>query len=230
MANYRERPYMVRRLHIIGAGGHAREVYQLVADINSTGQQWEVIGFVIEEGYVGTSTLYGVPVLVGIDALRKHADTWVTVAIGSSAVRARLVRSIRDESHCEFATLIHPHALISERARIGEGTQIFPGCIVSTDVTIGDHVIVNSHGNVSHDSIVGDYATLGPRVTLCGRVRIGAGAELGASVTVTPRCTIGANARIGAGAVVVTDLAPEVAAAGVPARPRTATPKPRPES
>jgi sugar O-acyltransferase (sialic acid O-acetyltransferase NeuD family) len=226
MATSRERRTAVRRLLIVGAGGHAREVHQLVADINATEQQWNVVGFLVEEGCAAAGTLYELPVFTGVAALRQNPDAWVTIAVGSSAARARLVRSLRDEADCEFPTLIHPNALVSQRARVGAGAQIFPGCIVNTDVTIGEHVIVNSHGNISHDSILGDYVTLGPSVTLCGRVRIGAGVELGASVTVTPRCTIGANARVGAGAVVVTDLAPDVTAVGIPARPRVATPAP----
>ena len=226
MATSRKRRTTLRRLLIIGAGGHAREVYQLIADINAAEQQWNVVGFLVEEGYNVNRTLYELPVFAGIKALREHADSQVTIAVGSAAARARLARSVRDERDCVFATLIHPSALVSQRARVGAGAQIFPGCIVNTDVTIGDHVIVNSGGKISHDSIVGDYATLGPGVTLCGWVRIGAGVELGASATVAPRCTIGANTRIGAGAVVVTDLAPDITAVGIPARPRKATPTP----
>jgi sugar O-acyltransferase (sialic acid O-acetyltransferase NeuD family) len=210
----------MRKLIICGAGGHAREVFQLVADINATTPRWQVVAFLVEEAFRKLDRLYDLPVIAGLEAFGNHLDAHAVIAIGSPETRRRMAEAIRAENKIEFATLIHPSAWVATRTQMGEGTQIFAGSIINTDVAIGAHVIVNAGGKISHDTIVGDYSSLGPNVTLCGRVRIGSGVDLGATATVIPNCTVGANCRVGAGAVVVTELAAGITAVGSPARPR----------
>lgn len=204
---------------IVGAGGHAREIAQIVADINAQQGTWQICCFAVEREFESGFDIHGVPV-IAIDELPGHLrPAHFVVAVGSSTLRNRLAARITQVSLGRFATLIHPQARVGPRVSIGEGSVIFPGAILTTDIRLGSHVHVNVVGTVSHDCRIGDYSTLGPHACCCGGVALEDGVELGAGAVVLPRMRIGQRSVVGAGAIVTKDLASEVLAVGVPARP-----------
>lgn len=118
-----------------------------------------------------------------------------------------------------FPFQVHPRAMVSPSAKVGEGTMIFAGAAVQTRVRLGVHVVINTRASVDHDSTVGSWAHIGPGATLCGEVEIGEGAQIGAGATIIAGVKVGAHAIVGAGAVVIRDVAPRQRVAGVPAKP-----------
>jgi acetyltransferase EpsM len=91
--------------------------------------------------------------------------------------------------------------------------------VLTTQVEIGSHVVIGAGAIVSHDCRVESFATLAPGSLLAGNVTVESGAELGVGATVLPGRNIGRGALVGAKSAVVQDIAPNVVAAGVPARP-----------
>lgn len=77
------------------------------------------------------------------------------VAIGNPAVRAEWLQRIS-----KLATLIHPRAVVSPSALIGEGSIIEVGAVISTDVKIGKGTIVMANTVVGHNATVGDCCQL----------------------------------------------------------------------
>lgn len=210
----------MRQLVIYGAGGHARELLQVVYDINAERREreWDPLGFLSDDTARLGSELAGLPVLGGIEWLAmQEMPPHVAIAIGSPAGRHQVAKRLQDLV-AGFAGIVHPTVRCGERVQVGVGVQIAAGAIVTVDITLGDFVLLNRAANVSHDCILGDYSSVGPMCSLAGGVHIGRGAELGTGVLVTPGVQIGEGAVIGAGAVVIADVPSNAVAVGVPAR------------
>lgn len=205
-------------LVIFGAGGHARELHQLLEDLNRDQPTWHFIGFLDDNRTLHGSLVHGYPVLGDLDWLRGNPNTALVIGIGSPAARRRIVHAAVSMGHRLFPTLIHPSAQVGGRVSVGEGTVICAGAVVTADVQIGRFVIINVGSTVSHDSVLEDYATLAPGTHIPGRVRVCEGADLGTSATVLPGRTVGPWAVVGAGAVVTKDVPAAVTVVGVPAR------------
>lgn len=212
------------KLIVIGAGSHAKEVSQYVADLSGSGVSVTLRAFVDEQRPAGRWR--GAEVLGGFEALGdfldRHRDAvfHYLTAVGQNAVRRRFVQRIRalERENVVPWTLVHPQAMVGDSVELGEGTCICPGAIVTADVRIGRHCIINVKASISHDCELGDYVNVNPGATVCGNVRLGEGCYLGAGATVIHKVSIGPWSVIGAGAVVVDDLPGYVTAVGVPAR------------
>jgi UDP-perosamine 4-acetyltransferase len=202
------------RVVVIGAGGHAKVVLDILIDRGDV----DLAGCVTAESHA--AALLGVPILGSDDVLPGVLAGGVThafVAIGENRVRATLQRRVVTLGF-SLVNAISRHAVLSARVTLGSGIVIMPGAVINVDTVIGDGAIVNTAASVDHDGQIGAFAHIGPGSTLAGNVTVGEGAFLGAGTTVIPRRTIGAWTTAGAGAVIVRDLPDGVIAVGVPAR------------
>lgn len=203
---------------IFGAGGHARELHQLVEDLNCRRPIWNFVGFLDDNQALHGTAVHGYPVLGDLTWLLHNPTAALVIGVGNPAARKRIVEQARAMGHRLFATLIHPSAQVGGRVSVGEGTVICAGAVVTVDVQIGRFVIINVGSTVSHDSILEDYVTLAPGTHIPGRVRLCEGVDVGTSATVLPGRTVGPWAVVGAGAVVTKDVPANATVVGVPAR------------
>lgn len=163
---------------------------------------------------------YGYPIL-GTDKdarsiHEKYPACAVVITPDIPAVRKRLVDEYASLGF-DFATVIHPSAIVSRTASIGEGSVIQRGASVSSNSRIGRFCKLNVNANVMHDNEVGDYSTIAPNAVLLGCVELEEEVYIGANSTVLPNKVIGRRSIIGAGAVVVNDVKPNCTVVGVPA-------------
>lgn len=135
------------------------------------------------------------------------------ISIGSAQVRKMLVESLDVKT---YPIAIHPSAIVSPRAKLGEGTVVMHGAIVQTCVEAGKHCIINTGASVDHDCKLGDYVHIAPQAILSGAVEVGDGSWIGAGAVVKQCIKIGSNCMIGAGAVVVKDVPDGVTVVGIP--------------
>lgn len=202
-------------LLIIGAGGHAKVVIDVVRAAG-----FEAVAS-LDPAAVG-SHCNGVPVL-GSDALAPELFAGGTrgaaVAIGDNRLRCRIAEQLRDIGFT-FPTLIHPTANVSKSAKIGIGTILMPNAIVNADASIGDFVVINSGAIVEHDCVLGRGAHVAPGTCLGGNVTVGAYALMGIGSTARPGSKIGDNAVVGAGSTVIANIPADCTATGSPARVR----------
>ncbi len=212
----RSRP---ERIVILGAGGHAREVLEILRTCQAQGEPIEPIGFIDENPQNHGRTIDGLPVLgdfgwfYGVDI---H-DIAVICALGNPKVARKLVHKAKSLG-VRFTNAISPRAWISPRALVGRGVIIFPNVIVNTGASIGDFVTLNVAVTVSHDTVVGDFCNINPGAHLAGNVQVQEGCYIGMGAHVIQGITIGEWSVIGAGAVVIRDIPPHVTAVGVPAK------------
>lgn len=176
---------------IYGASGHGKVVEDIV---EAMGQK--VSCFVDDNQSV--DSVHGIPV---IHRYQPTAEP-VIIAIGSNATRKRLAEKL--EAH--YAIAVHPSAVVSPRANIGDGTVVMAGAIVQTDAVIGNHCIINTGASVDHECRIGNFAHLSPHATLCGNVAVGEGTWIGAGATIIQGIHIGKWAVVGAGSVITNDV------------------------
>jgi sugar O-acyltransferase (sialic acid O-acetyltransferase NeuD family) len=205
---------MGQRLVILGAGGHARAVADVAAAAG-----WTLAGFTDRGGADRARHVVGddaaVASLVAIRAVDAGA-----VGVGNSALarRAVLFEHLRNIGVATPA-LIHPRAVVSGTAHIGDASVVFGGVVVGAGVEVGINTVLYSGTVVEHGSRIGDHAYLSPGAILSGGVTVEPGAFIGAGAVVLPGVTIGKAAVVAAGAVVTSDVLPGTTVLGVPARP-----------
>lgn len=198
---------------IIGGGGHAKVVIESLRAAGKTAA-------VIVDADPTPREVLGVPVVgddLKLPALREQGFSELFVAIGSNRLRQKLGGKAR-ELGFTLVNAIHPSAVISPSARIGEGVAVMAGVAINADSRIGDLAIVNTGAVVDHDCDLGAACHLGPASALAGGVTVGERAFLGVGARVIPGVTIGADTVVGAGGVVVRDLPDAVLAIGVPVK------------
>lgn len=191
-------------MYLYGAGGHAKVIKEILE-----AQETAVEGIVDDN-----------PVLndfMGMKVCHQMTDVKeVIVSIGYNDVRRKVVERIT--SQVKFGTAVHPTAIVSPSATLGEGTVVMQGAIVQVETKVGKHCIVNTGASIDHECVLGDYVHVSPHATLCGDVQVGEGTWIGAGAVVIPGVRIGKWCVIGAGAVVLHDVSDGVVAVGNPCK------------
>lgn len=143
----------------------------------------------------------------------KYKNCEFVIGIGNVDAREKL-----SQLNLKWHTAIHPSAIISDSASIGEGTVIMPNAVVNAGTKIGKHCIINTSAVVEHDNVVGDYCHISVGAKLGGTVVVGKKCWIGIGSTINNNISISELCIVGAGAVVVDCLKESGTYIGVPAR------------
>lgn len=194
-------------MYLFGASGHGKVIKDI---LNANGIKVEA--FVDDNPNVNECG--GRPVMHDATGLSP-----MIVSIGVNRIRKMIVERLKaNNPDIKFATAIHPSAVISPSAKIGEGTVVMAGAVINADAVIGNHCIVNTGATVDHDCKIGDYCHIAPGVNISGATHVGEGTWVGVGSCVIQCLNIGKNCMIGAGSVVVKDIPDNVTAFGCPAK------------
>ena len=159
----------MKRLLIVGAGGHGHSVAEAVLAAG----KYELVGFV-DDAAPALQQVWDLPVFgttADLARYREHADAAV-VAIGNNRLREALQLTLYAAGFA-LATVVHPQAMVSPRAVIGAGGAIMAGAIVGTEAQLGAGVIVNCGAVVDHDCRVDDFGHLGVNAAMAGSSVLG---------------------------------------------------------
>jgi sugar O-acyltransferase (sialic acid O-acetyltransferase NeuD family) len=207
-------------LTILGAGGTSRDIADTVADINRIERRWNLRGFLDDDMTKHGKTVAGLPVLGPLDRAKGFSGRFIIgVARAGDSWRRRMILQKLGLPRERFATIIHPSATVSRRAKIGVGTAILHNTVIATDALIGDHVLIQYNATVARDAVIRDFVTMAPGSLIAGSVRLCSGVYLGAGSRVINDVTIHEAALVGLGAVVTCDVVSGATVAGNPARP-----------
>ena len=184
---------------LYGASGHCRVVIDIVEALGLP------VEYIIDDNPRITE-------LLGYEVCRnKDEYDKVIITIGQNWTRKRVFEQIRAN---EYVTAVHPTAIVSPRATIGEGSVVMQGAIIQSCAEIGKHCIVNTGASVGHDVMIHDFVHVASHATITGGVTIGEGTWIGAGSVIRQGVHIGAWSMIGAGSVVVDDIPDGVVAFG----------------
>jgi sugar O-acyltransferase (sialic acid O-acetyltransferase NeuD family) len=209
----------VKEIVIAGAGGHAREIADVVQACIEAGEDLALRGFVDDDPATHGQRLCGHPVLGPLHWLDQQPHVEVIIGVGDPRSKRSIAQSLAGLAHPpRYRTLVHPRAELTRWVKLGEGVVITAGCVITNEIELGDHVHLNRLSTVGHDCHVGDFVHLAPGAVLSGNVKVGTGCDIGTNACVIQNITIGQWTVIGAGATVIRDLPDHVTAVGVPAR------------
>jgi sugar O-acyltransferase (sialic acid O-acetyltransferase NeuD family) len=211
---------MTKPLIILGTGGNAYDILDVIEAMNAITPTWTVAGFLDDAHTVGSRYL-GLEILGGLRDAGRFRGRYFINAIGSDkSYRHRpSILASTGLSAEDFATLVHPGASVSSRARLGRGVAVHYGVSIAGGVTVGDHVSLSPGCIVGHDAIIEDYAVLAPGAVVSGFVHVGRSCYVGARAVIRQRLHVGEQALVGMGAVVVRDVDAASTVVGNPAHP-----------
>jgi len=218
---------MSRSLLILGTGGSAHDVLDVVEAINAVAPTWGVAGFLDDNRPPGTRHL-GLEVLGPLrEARRFHGHDFVN-AIGSDKSFRHVPEILASTGLAanRFATLVHPAASVSARARLERGVTVNFGVCVGGGARIGEYVTLCPGCVVGHDTTIEDYSIVAPGAVISGFVHVQRGCYVGARAVIRQHLRVGQGSLIGMGAVVVGEIAAGAVVVGNPARPLRTTPLP----
>lgn len=191
------------KVAIVGAGGHAKEVYHTLLQLN---REEEIAGFYVDKQYIKAhpSRLYNIPIN-DIDELDIENHR-IHIAIGDLYNREKMYKNFK-ELGFKFETIIHPSATIPKSFfYLGEGVYIASGTRVTTEVRIGNCVIINTGAIISHDCVIEDFCTISPGAILCGDVKIGEKSHIGAGCVIREKISICEKVVLAMGSVVIRNI------------------------
>lgn len=151
-------------LLILGAGGHGKSV----AEAALLSGQWSSIVFA-DDSWPQRTEFAGFPIVANIETIVQIVPNISAAipAVGNNHVRQVWFQKLK-ELAIPIATVIHPSAMISPTAELGEGSCILAGCVIGVDVRIEQGVIVNLSSAIDHDSEIGMFAHLSVGVKVTG--------------------------------------------------------------
>jgi acetyltransferase-like isoleucine patch superfamily enzyme len=133
-------------------------------------------------------------------------------------LRIKQINLLKEVKAC-LATLIHPAAIVSKSAVIGEGSIVQPLAVVGPDAVIGAHSQLHAASAVAHHSVIGENFNCGPRAFVGGNTRIGDNVYMGAWSSIFEGhwknpVTVGDNSMIQLGVICMVNI-PENTTVGI---------------
>ncbi len=203
-------------LVIIGAGGLAREVYDLAISIYGKNANFQVKGF-LSDGPSNIEKMGYPPVLGKVAEYKIEANDVFFCAIGNVNDRKRTVEVIQNKGG-NFINLIHESVIISPSAKIGQGVAIKANCTIASDCTIGNFTYIQGTVILGHDVIIGDYCQVNSFTFFAGYTQIGHCCTINAGAKFIQNVKVGNNSIVGMGSVVLKNVEPNTTVFGSPAR------------
>jgi sugar O-acyltransferase (sialic acid O-acetyltransferase NeuD family) len=205
-----------RDLIIVGAGQFGREVHTWAVQCIQNGAPWNFKGFLddrphILDGYAGRH-----PILGSAERYLPAANDRFLCALGDPAARQHFSTMIERQGG-QFATLIHPTALVGLNVEIGAGSILCPFTQLSCDIRLGKHVVFGTHSSAAHDTRIGEFCQISGGCQINGRATLEAGVFLGSHSTILPQAHVGAWSHVGAHSAVLKRVEPYDKVFGVPA-------------
>ena len=199
-------------LGILGAGGHARSIYDII-------KKKKIIYFFDKDKtlFMAGKKRFKVQNESELLNIYKKKISKIIVAIGNNKIREKKFLILKKLKY-KLATLIHPKSYCAYGSNIGEGTVVMQGSLINTNSQVGKNCIINSHASIDHDCSIKNHTHICPGVIIGGNVKIGKSCWIGIGSKIIENCIIGDNVYVAAGAVVTKNLKSNSFVKGVPAR------------
>jgi len=194
----------MKNIVIIGSGAVAAEVTSYIEDGTFGLDQGLVIKGYIDFDYNKEKYWkqydFSKHIIGDIDSYKILEEDNFVVCVSDVLFRLKMINILKLRG-AKFINLIHPTALISKSAELGQGIIIYPYCQIGPKAKLGDFNFMTHNTTISHDCIVGTNNFIGGD-GLCGHVSLGNNNTLGVRSIILPHVSIGNDNVIQAGMIV----------------------------
>ncbi len=197
-------PHSNNGIVLIGNGGHARAVRDVIESITSysisLGGRPEIVHVVEDTRKLQETDWF------------ELGDTYKHFVLGVGQIktaqpREDIVSALDDfiDDRC-WTTIISPHAYVSPTAKIATGTVIMHNAVVNAGAEIGEFCIINTGATVEHDAKVGAFCHISTDAVVNGGAEVGNCSFVGSGAVILNQIKIGYKIILGAGSVAVCDI------------------------
>lgn len=201
---------------IIGAGGHAQVVAEILFEMQAYRENVRPIGYLDDNPSCREKRFLGLSVLGTCEEASSFTAALI-IGIGDNETRKKLFDRFRLQGRA-LITARHPTSIVGRDSEVGTGSVLCPSVVINPATRVGVNVILNTGCTVDHHNHIADHVHIAPGAHLGGNVCVGEGALVGIGAVITPCRKIGPWSVVGAGAVVIDDIPAGVVAVGCPAR------------
>ena len=203
----------MRKLIIIGAGGHGR----VVADCAQQQGKYSQIVF-LDDCFDERKENSEWQVVGSVKDFPQYIDEAdFIVAFGNNRLRKDLLEQLR-KAKANIVSLIHPSAVVSPHTFIGKGVVVFANAVINIGASIADGCIINTAATVDHDCELHQCIHVSPGANIAGGVHIAQLSWIGIGSTIVECITLADNTQVGAGAVITQSTQANSLYLGVPAK------------
>ncbi len=212
----------MKRLYIVGAGGFARELYEIIKAINKIALEtegearYDVLGFLDDNPNALEGKNSPLKVVGSISGYTPKDGECLALGIAHPQTKEKIA-SLLDARSVTWESIIHPSVRIAEGAVVGRGIVAYPGAILGPDTKTGDFVTLLSTG-LGHDAEVGDYSTISSFCGINGYVKLGKRVYIGSHASLLPQVKVGDDGYVGIGSVVIRNVPAGTKVFGNPAK------------
>ena len=175
---------MNKKIIIIGSGGHARAVLDVILD----SKKFKFAGFIDED-------LKKKNVIGNDQDLNKifKKIRYAVIGVGQikdPILRKKLYNKLKKIGY-KLPVIRASTSYVSKSAIIKEGTVIMHGCIINFNAKVGNNVIINTKALIEHDVSIGDNCHISTNSTINGACVIGDNTFIGSNTVVVNNVKIG---------------------------------------
>jgi len=209
----------MKKIVIIGGKGNGTVIASTIEDCKKDNMNVECIGFLNDK----ETKINDYPVLGKINNNDwKSLDSeyyfiWALSTVKKNPERCEIYKKLNIPIK-RFATIIHPTAVVSAKAKLGYGVVIMPLSHVGPNVILNNHTQMYAQSFIGHDSRTEEMVFLASNAKVSSNVLIKYGAHLGINCSVKEAVRVGKFAIVGMGAVVLKNVGNNEIVVGNPAK------------
>lgn len=200
----------MKKIIIIGCGGHARSAADVVIDNDP---EAEIIFY--DNNARKNEKIFGRYFILPLKKINLCGQNFF-IAIGDNSERKKLFGKLCKMNGINIA-IISRRSYVSSSAVIEPGAFIGESSHVGPCVRIGTNTIINTGAIIEHEAEIGSFSHVSVNAAICGRCKIGSNVFVGASAVIKDKISVCDGVTIGAGAVVVKNIKEPGIYVGVPA-------------
>ena len=205
------------KLAIYGTGNSGLEMLELIIYSQELRDQWDELVFIDDTKAPGQFHDCRMMPFDDFTNTFRTDEIEIIIAVGEPASREALYKRVTGKGY-RLGILVHPTAVVSPSAVLGQGAVIKDSVSISSGAVIGENVYVNGISLIGHGAVIGAHSQISSHAVIAGNTKIGTGVYVGISACIRDHIEIGDYAVVAMGAAVMKNVRPHRTAMGNPAR------------
>lgn len=188
---------IIKKLLIIGSGGHGRCCLNIARDMNI----YDQIAF-LDDNHIHEN-INECEVIGTVDEMSSYYPEYsdIFIAVGNNKLRKKLSMQAKEIGYY-CPSLISPDSYISRYANINERTVVFPHSVIEANANVGEGCIISSNVTINHDAEIEDYCLIYSSTVIRPNTLIGSLSRIGSNCTIISGSKIKAGSDIREGSVI----------------------------